>query len=58
MTRESALENLDELGSQGDLGDEKDDGFPLEEGSAGHFEVDVRFSAAGDAMEEFCRGFG
>ncbi len=49
---EGGGEDLDELGGEGDFGDEEDDGSVLSEGFGGEFEVDVGFAGAGDAEEE------
>ena len=50
---EVALEDLDELGGEGDFGDEEDDGAPGGESFGGESEVEIGFAAAGDAVEEF-----
>lgn len=48
---------MDELGSEGNFWDEKDDGFSGEEGRAGKGKVDVGLSRAGDAVEKFGGAF-
>ena len=51
LASESGFEDLDELGSESDFGDEEYDRFALIEGFGGEFEVDVGFATAGDAVE-------
>ena len=55
---EGGLEDGDELGGEGDFGDEEDDGLASLEGLAGELEVDVGFAGAGDAVEEAGGGRG
>lgn len=45
-------EDFDELASEGDFGDEEDGGFLLFEGLCGQCEVDISFTATGNASEE------
>lgn len=49
----SFCEDLDELGGEGDFGDEEDGGAAVLESFLGEFEVNVGFAGAGDAEEEF-----
>ncbi len=49
---EGGFEDFDELTGEGDFRDEEDGGFAALEGFRGELEVDISFTAAGDAAEE------
>ncbi len=55
---ESLLENLDELGGEGDFGNEEDGGVLRFKGISGHFEVDIGFTATGYTSEETSGSWG
>ncbi len=48
---EGLFEDFDELAGEGDFRDEEDGGFLRFEGVFGHFEVDIGFTATGNASE-------
>ena len=57
-TFEGLLEDFDELAGEGDFRDEEDGGFLRFEGVFGHFEVDIGFTATGNASEQTSGSWG
>lgn len=55
---ESLLEDVDELGSEGDFGDEEDSGLLRFKALSGHFEVDIGFTATSYASEQTSGSWG
>ena len=54
---EGLLKDLNELGSEGNFGDEEDDGFLSLHRFFSKSKVNIGFAATGDTKEEFCGGF-
>lgn len=52
LLAESAFKYLNELTGEGDFGDEKDGGLTLLKGIGGELEVDISFTATGNAAEK------
>lgn len=57
-TFEGLLEDFDELAGEGDFRDEEDGGFLRFEGVFGHFEVDIGFTATGNASKQTSGSWG
>jgi len=55
---EGLFEDFDELAGEGDFRDEEDGGFLRFEGVFGHFEVDIGFTATGNASEQTSGSWG
>ena len=56
LVAKGLFKDFDQLGGEGDCGDEEDGGLIGSEGFFGESEVDVGFTRAGDAVEEFGGG--
>lgn len=54
----SLFKNFDQLASEGDFRDEKNDGFLLFEGIGGELEIDIGFTATGDTSEQMSAFWG